>query len=54
MYNTLELTAEESGNIDHGDNLSGKDSDVEMAPEASVLETAYKRWLWHCMTVKVH
>jgi hypothetical protein len=50
MYNTLELTAEESGNIDSGDNLSGEDTDMDMEAEASMLlkfrfESAYKRWL---------
>ena len=30
MYNTVELTAEESGNVGCGDNLSGEDSDTDM------------------------
>ena len=49
MYNRSQSTAEESGNIDHEDNLADKDSDDDMEAEASMLrqfrfEIAYKRW----------
>ena len=49
MYNTVELTAEESGNVGCGDNLSGEDSDVDMEVDESMLrqfrfEIAHKRW----------
>ncbi len=47
MYNTSQSTAEESGNIDHEDNLAEEESDKDMA---SMLwqfrfEIAYKRCL---------
>ena len=49
MYNTSQSTAEESGNIDHEDNLADKDSNEDMEAEASMLwqfkfEIVYKRW----------
>ena len=37
MNNTSHLTAEESGNIDHEDNLADKDSNKDMEAEASML-----------------
>ena len=48
MYNTSQLTAEESGNVDHEDNLADKDSNKDMEKDASMLqqfrfEIAYKR-----------
>ena len=48
MYNTVELTAEESGNVGCGD-VSGEDSDADMAVDESMLhqfrfEIAHKRW----------
>ena len=49
MYNTVELTTEESGNVDCGDNLSGEDSDVDIETDELMLrqfwfEIAHKRW----------
>ena len=49
MYNTVELTTEESGNVSCGDNLSGEDSDADMEVDESMLrqcrfEIAHKRW----------
>ncbi len=49
MYNTVELTAEESGNVGCGDNLSGKDNEMDMEVDESMLrhfrfEIAHKRW----------
>ena len=49
MYNTVELTAEKSGNIDCGDNLSHEDSDMDIEMDESILrqiwfEIAHKRW----------
>ena len=37
MYNTVELTTEESGNVDCGDNLSGEDNDVDIEMDESML-----------------
>ena len=37
MYNTSQSTAEESGNIDHEDNSSDKDSNKDMEAEESLL-----------------
>ena len=37
MYNTVELTAEESGNVGCGDNLSGEDSETDMEVDESML-----------------
>ena len=50
MYNTSQSTAEESGNVDHVDNLDDEDSDKDLEAETSMLqqfrfEIAYKRWL---------
>jgi len=49
MYNTVELTAEESGNVGCGDNLSGGDSDADMEVDESMIrqfrfEITHKRW----------
>ena len=49
MYNTVELTAEESGNVDCADNVSGEDSDTDMEADESMLrqfwfEIAHKKW----------
>ena len=49
MYNTVELTTEESGNIDCQDNLSGEDSDMGIEMDESMLqqfwfEIAHIRW----------
>ena len=46
---TVELTAEESGNVGCGDNLSGKDRDVDMEVDESMLrqflfDIAHKSW----------
>jgi hypothetical protein len=58
MYNAVELTAEESGNIGCGDNLSGKDSDMDMEADESMLCQFGLKLLTkdgpYCMTVKVH
>ena len=48
LYNTVELTAEESGNVECGD-VSGEDSDADMEVDESMLhqfrfEIAHKRW----------
>ena len=50
MYNTSQSTTEESGNIDHEDNLADKDSNEDVEAETSMLcrfrfEIAYKRML---------
>ncbi len=37
IYNTVESTAEESGNIDCGDNMSGEDSDADIEADQSML-----------------
>ena len=37
MYNTVELTTEETGNVECGDNLSGDDSDADMEADELML-----------------
>ena len=49
MYNTVELTTGESGNVDCGDNLVGEDMGEDIVMDESMIqqfwiEIAHKRW----------